>query len=147
VFAEGATRRGLRAYVHVVAREIFGYRSQSYRLRFPDRLIERRAFVIAIANGPQWGNGAIIAPRAALDDGLLDVVVVEARSAARIAWHVPRLFNGRIDRVPGVSVVRSMWVEIESTEPLCMQADGEALSGKPLVARAEVHRGALLVCA
>ena len=42
-----------------------------------------RELLIAIANARQYGNGALVAPPARLDDGLLDVVMVGHRSALR----------------------------------------------------------------
>ena len=40
------------------------------------------AFLLSFANGRQWGNGAVIAPHARLDDGLLDAVARQGAESA-----------------------------------------------------------------
>jgi len=71
-----------------------------------DQAAAHRAFLISFANGRQWGNGAIIAPDAAIDDGYLDVVVVSAQTKATVLRALPRLFSGTVDRAPGVQIRR-----------------------------------------
>jgi diacylglycerol kinase (ATP) len=53
---------------------------------------------VAIANGRQYGNGAVIAPHARLDDGRLDVVIVRDRARMRVLLELPVVFAGRVDR-------------------------------------------------
>ncbi len=65
-----------------------------------------RAVLVVVANGVQYGNGARIAPDARVDDGQLDLVVVEERSRLMTLCQTPRLFNGTMARVPGCSIRR-----------------------------------------
>ena len=46
------------------------------------------AFFISVANGNQFGNNFTIAPRASLNDGLLDIIVVKKMSKLRLVWAV-----------------------------------------------------------
>jgi diacylglycerol kinase family enzyme len=55
---------------------------------------EVRPLLIAFANARQYGNGALIAPQARVDDGRLDVVVVDDRPLLGIIRRVPALFRG-----------------------------------------------------
>src|SRR6185312_15844992 len=61
-----------------------------------------RPLLIAIANSRQYGNGALIAPGALLDDGKLDLVVVNDMPAWRVLMHAPKMFAGTVARVRGV---------------------------------------------
>jgi YegS/Rv2252/BmrU family lipid kinase len=146
-FSEASGRRGLRRYVRTIAREISAYRPRRYRITIDAETIDKRAFLLAIANGSQWGNGATIAPSARLDDGLLDVVIGEAETTWEVLRHIPLLFTGGIERAPAVTHQRAASVEIESDEPLCIHADGEVVRAETRSVNVRVHPGALLVCA
>jgi YegS/Rv2252/BmrU family lipid kinase len=146
-FGEASGRRGLRRYVRTIARELSTYRPRRYRIAIGARLIETRAFLLAIANGSQWGNGARIAPGARLDDGLLDVVIGEAETSWQVLRHIPLLFTGRIDRSRAITHERAAALEIEGDEPLCIHADGEIVMVETRSVSVRVHPGALLVCA
>jgi YegS/Rv2252/BmrU family lipid kinase len=146
-FAEAAGRRGLRRYVRTIASELATYRPRRFRIAVDGEFLDVRAFLLAIANGPQWGNGARIAPRARLDDGLLDVVMGEADSTWDVLRHIPLLFTGGIERARAVTHRRAARVEIESDEPLCIHADGEIVPVETRSVSVRVHPGALRVCA
>jgi YegS/Rv2252/BmrU family lipid kinase len=145
-FNSGSRGRGLQGYARLVTSELFTYRPRQYRLRVDQAETNPKAFLLTIANGPQWGNGARIAPDARLDDGLLDVVIAETSSALQAVTQVPRLFTGTIMQARGVSLVRGRHVSIEANEPLCLHVDGEAVPVDSMRLEARVHPAALLVC-
>jgi YegS/Rv2252/BmrU family lipid kinase len=118
-------RRGFTTYVRITARELLTYQACTYRLGAD----ARRALTVTIANAPQFGNGARIAPQAVMDDGLLDLVVVEARPMIETIWGVPRLFTGGINKLRGVSTERIERATIESDQPMCFHVDGEPVQG------------------
>ncbi len=106
---------------------------------------ESRAVIVTIANSAQFGNGARIAPGALVDDGELDLVVVEERSRLATLVQLPRLFNNTMARVPGCSIRRVRNVVIEADQPVIFHVDGEPVSGGNRL-RVRVHPGALRVC-
>ena len=145
-FSRRGGARGLQGYVRVVSRELFGYAPSTYRVQFEGDATEHRAFLLSIANGPQWGNGARIAPGARLDDGLLDIVIADVPSAIAALRQVPRLFTGTIDRAPGIVTRRTAAVTITADGPCCLHVDGEPVACDSREVRASVHPGALRVC-
>jgi diacylglycerol kinase family enzyme len=62
-----------------------------------------------------------------LDDGLLDLCVIERTGSFRALWHGRRLFSGTIDRMPGVRLFRSRGIRITRPCAGLLQVDGEAL--------------------
>jgi diacylglycerol kinase (ATP) len=144
VFDRRGGRRGFRRYVAITGRALLTYRPEHYTITTPDSCRTSRAVLIAIANSSQFGNGARIAPGAALDDGLLDLVVFEERARWRTIGSVPRLFNGTVNQVAGCSMCRIREARIESDRPIAFHLDGEPAEG---VARLDVrvHPGALRV--
>ena len=88
-----------------------------------------RALLVAVANTRQYGNGAIIAPRARPDDGRLELVVVPPLGILAGCWHVGHLFRGTLHRLPGVRMCPVQAGEIAAGEPLAFHVDGEVVSG------------------
>jgi diacylglycerol kinase (ATP) len=140
----GLVRRGFLRYLEITTHEVFTYRPDEHSVVVDGDVQRTRALVVAVCNSRQYGNGAIIAPHARVDDGLLDVVVIEDRSILAIAWQVPRVFSGKIDRVPGVSIRRGAHVEVTSGRPVIYHVDGEPFVGGASVT-ARVHPRALRV--
>ena len=123
--------RGLRRYVHATFSTVFRYTSDIYRIGTEAQtdLFEGRALIVELANGTQFGNGVMIAPRARLDDGLLDLVIVAPRGALRTLWGARRLLDGTIDHDPGVQTTTVSRVTIEAQQPMCFHVDGEVVQG------------------
>jgi YegS/Rv2252/BmrU family lipid kinase len=94
---EEGGRRGLLAYVRIALGMAFGYRSETFRIEAGAQRFEGPALIVAFLNGRQYGGGAVMAPGARLDDGLLDVVVIEDCPRLEVLLNVPRVFLGRIE--------------------------------------------------
>ena len=75
-FAE-AGKRGLTTYIEQVLKESLKYKPDTYTVEDETGVHKYKAFLIACANAAQYGNNAYIAPRASMQDGLLDVIVME----------------------------------------------------------------------
>jgi len=144
-FGRAHGQRGFRRYARIVTRELLVYQPQIRRVTIDDAASEHRAFLLTIANGPQWGNGAIVAPGARVDDGLLDLVSVESPSRLQLIGAVPRLFAGTLDRSSAVRIRQIVEVRIAGEAPVLFHFDGEpVLSAQPeLLVR--VHAAALTV--
>jgi YegS/Rv2252/BmrU family lipid kinase len=100
---------------------------------------ERRSFTaytVGAANSRTYGGGMRAAPDAMLDDGLLDVVVLE--NVGKIAFLtkiLPRVFKGTHVREPCVHVFRAREVTIDADRPFVMYADGDPIGQLPLRVR------------
>jgi diacylglycerol kinase (ATP) len=128
-FDKPGRRRGLRGYVAVTARALVTYVPRNYTITTVAGCTPSRAVIVTVANSAQFGNGARIAPRARLDDGLLDLVIVEERARWRTIANVPRLFDGTVERMPGCSICPIQQATIESDQPMTFHVDGEPVEG------------------
>jgi YegS/Rv2252/BmrU family lipid kinase len=138
-------KRGLAGYVRIGVRALLSYKAATYTISAEGAHKIVRAVLVVVANGVQYGNGARIAPDARVDDGQLDLVVVEERSRFLTLCQTPRLFNGTMARVPGCSIQRLRQLTIECADPMIFHVDGEPIQGgTTLVAR--VHPRALRIC-
>ena len=111
--------RGFAGYLRIAARALISYSPASYTITTEETCVTVRAVLVVVANGVQYGNGARIAPDARMDDGQLDLVIVEERSRVMTLCQTPRLFNGTMARVPGCSIRRVRETTIASVEPRC----------------------------
>lgn len=119
-------RRGGWPYVRLGVTEGWRYSASKYRLEIDGQRRELCAFLIAFANGREYGMGARIAPQAALDDGILDVTVVEDRPSIARFWHARHLATGHPERATCVGVCQATTATIESDAPIEYHVDGEA---------------------
>jgi diacylglycerol kinase family enzyme len=109
-----------------------------------EELYDGGFFVVAIANGRSFGRGMRIAPRASLDDGLADVVLIEPLPFWRVPLRMPRLLAGRHLGLDGVLFTRARTVRLEPRGAMPpFDVDGETLASGPATIR--VLPGALRV--
>ena len=138
-------RRGMLSYVTIAARELFRYRPPEYTVTVDGETISSRALLIAVANSRQYGNGALIAPDARLDDGQLDMVLVQERSPLATLWEARRLFNGTLARAEGVMMKRVTQATIGADEPFRFHVDGEPVAETSTTLDIRIHPGALRI--
>jgi len=121
-----APLRGPLPYFYIAAREFANYQPEPLRLHLEDGVMEMTPFLVTIANTAQYGNGAIIAPHARPDDGVLEVCVIQPMNFAEFVMNAPKLFNGTADTIPQITYYRSQTATIEKTGPVLFHVDGEA---------------------
>lgn len=138
-------RRGMLPYVTIAARELFTYHSPEYVVTADGETVRLHALLIAFANSRQYGNGAMIAPAARLDDGKLDLVIVQERSPLATMWEARRLFSGALERAPGVMSKQVTQVTITAERPLRFHIDGEPINEECMTLTVRVHPRALRV--
>lgn len=90
------------------------------------------AMWVAVANAPNYGGGLRIAPEAVLDDGLLDVCIVERISWAALLALYPALLRGQHLRARCVRYFRCGKAEFRAPVGAIVHGDGELLGKVPL---------------
>lgn len=101
------------------------------------------AMVAAFANTPTYGGGILIAPQARLDDGKLEICVVQAMAKARLLRLFPSVYSGRHLDFPEVRYFQADRLRIETEKPAEVYADGEYVCSTPV--DVTVERAALKV--
>jgi diacylglycerol kinase (ATP) len=136
-FASGVYRkmRGRSRYLLSAIRALGKFRGVHVRvfLKGPEQApLEGIALVLGILNTPSYGGGLRLAPEASLEDGRLDLVLLENLSAFEIARVLPRLaMSGEIrtKRIRRFCVTRA---RIETERPCAFHADGEIIGLTPV---------------
>lgn len=106
---------------------------------------EGRIYNVAVANGRYFGGGMKVAPDAALDDGLFDVVTLGDFNFGDLILRGLDIYSGKHLRNPKVSVHRARRVEATCADgvEVLLDVDGEAPGRLP--ATFELLPGALKV--
>jgi len=129
-------RRGVFTYVRLGVRKVFSYQPEAWLVECGNQRFEGRALIVAFVNGRQYGGAAVIAPGARLDDGLLDVVVLEDAPVVELLLNVPRLFLGTIDRCRRYRRMAVAEAVLTGATPVLFHRDGEP---EPAVDRIEAR--------
>lgn len=125
-FANEGTR-GFITYIKTTMTEFFKYKAQDYTFDIDGIRHEERAFVIACCNAAQYGNNAYIAPRATMQDGLIDVTVMHGFNVVEGPIIGARLFFRQLDKDRHVSIYRGKRVVIERRHDDILHIDGDPL--------------------
>jgi diacylglycerol kinase (ATP) len=129
-FAErGLRKRGPLAYLQIGIAELVRPRTTRYEICIDEERCEYHALMLALANGRQYGNRVYIAPGARLDDGLLELVIVEQQSALSIAMRLPSVFLGRLRPGRGVTMRAVRELTVRADTEILFHADGEPGQG------------------
>ena len=86
----------------------------------------------AFANTPVYGGGMKIAPRAQMNDGLLDVCLVGGVDPFKLFCMFPSVYFGRHLKIREVEYFSSARVRVETESPLDVYADGEYVCRTPV---------------
>lgn len=120
-----AGARGLRSYVRETLLLFRTYRPGRYRVTIDGETTEHSALLIAVANSSQWGNDARIAPGASLQDGVLEVAIVEDPPLVAVPFMLRQLFAGTLKEERGLHFRRGAAVRIERPAEGPAHVDGE----------------------
>ena len=108
------------------------HRPQDMRVEVDDSLwYEGGAYLVAVANGTTFGHGMRVAPTAQVNDGLFDIVLVEAMPRIQALNALRKSFRGTHLVQGGVNFKRGKQVHITG-ENIGLDLDGEHASGNTL---------------
>jgi diacylglycerol kinase (ATP) len=133
---------GKVTFFYALTREFLAWQNTTVAVELDDGVRrEGRLHDVIVANGNFHAGGMKLAPDAAQDDGLFDVVTIGDVTKRDFLTTAPKLYSGRYLAHPKVELLRSSTVEISAAEPLPLEVDGEPIGTTP--ARFEVVPAAL----
>lgn len=120
-----AKTRGLAAYTNLVLREYDRYKCSDYHLILNGHDYYRTAWFIAVANSQQFGYNLAVAPKAKLDDGLMDISIIDKVPLDHVPITAPLAFTNHLDISQHVEMFRTREVLIEGNADKWVNIDGE----------------------
>ncbi|HEX8425405.1 diacylglycerol/lipid kinase family protein [Hymenobacter sp.] len=125
MFAQAGTR-GLSTYVKVALREYRHFQPTPVQVTLHgQKLFDTSCYVLAFANAAQYGNNAYIAPRANIQDGLLDVCIIDGLSLTRAVRVGVGLALGTLATSGQAVYHTSRHILVRSATPIGYHIDGD----------------------
>ena len=118
-------KRGYATYASCVWEEFQHYQPRHYRYTWRGRTTEEALFLVAFANTQQYGNNAVIAPDARIDDGYLDIVLVRPFPLPYLPIFTALSFAGQIHQSPYVNIIKRKKFDIEQLDDPLGHIDGD----------------------
>jgi len=135
--------KGPPAFFAAVYKAVHRLRPVHLVIEMDDQTLDMECAAVMIQNTPYTGGGLLMAPGARMDDGLLDVVVVDDIGKMALMVNFPKAYSGRHFEHASFSLHRTSRVRIESGERLPKMFDGDLCGWTPV--EAHVEPGALRV--
>jgi diacylglycerol kinase family enzyme len=108
-----------------VFKDFFKYKAEQYQLIGENIDITTKAFLINFANAGQWGYDAYIAPKASIQDGLIDIAIVSEFPMIKAPSFALQLFTKNIDENLHMNTIRAKEVTlIRENEDSPVHIDG-----------------------
>jgi diacylglycerol kinase (ATP) len=110
-----------------------GYRGVNVELQCPGRdPLRKRVLLAAALNTRSYGGGVRLAPEARLDDGELDIVVIEMLSRLEVARLLPRLLLTGELKTERLTRFRAAKARLSADERSGFHGDGELVGNTPV---------------
>ena len=124
-----STKTGISLYLSALLNILFhDFYCYSVRLKIDDgEWMEKEVLLIAANNGPTYGGGFKITPDARLDDGLLDICVVDKIPRWQVLPRLPFVIFGKHAWMKPAHMYRARRLVIECDMGLPAALDGELI--------------------
>ncbi|MCX6292424.1 MAG: YegS/Rv2252/BmrU family lipid kinase [Bacteroidetes bacterium] len=86
-----SSKRGYSTYVKLVLTEFYKYKPFRYELCVDGNEFQKECFLLTFANSSQFGNNAVIAPFADVQDGIIDISMMNkfpVYAAPHLIWRL-----------------------------------------------------------
>lgn len=111
---------------------LLNYTAPTVTLTMDGKRLERKLFIAVAANGTRYGRGLRIAPKAEMDDGMLDLCFVRDLPRLKVATLFPTAYFGQHLRVEEVEYFRFQKLCVQTEAPIDVYGDGEYVCKSPV---------------
>lgn len=125
-----AKGRGLYTYAKISIREFFKFKAQHISLNIDGNQIEASTFMTVFANANQFGNDFIISPLAKIDDGFLDVCLVQKPKLYQIPKLLFQIFRKHTQHSSLIQIIKAKKISLQLEKNTNLNMDGEAIKGQ-----------------
>lgn len=133
VFSAQAFKKiGETAYSLAVFRQLIKLKSYKLKMNLDGKRIERENIFTEISNTRYTGVSFLMAPGAKIDDGLLDITLLNRCSRLRLLQLFPTIFKGQHIHQPEVETFQAKKISIQTDIPKILTPDGELFGLTPI---------------
>jgi diacylglycerol kinase (ATP) len=135
--------KGLAVYLVAIIRALANYKAHPMTVEYDGNRIHRRLLFASSANGRCQGGGFWLTPDALIDDGLLDICMIDNLRLDEIIRYIPRLMEGTHTSLKQVTMGRARNISITCAAPMPVATDGEVIATDARAITVEALPGAL----
>lgn len=123
---------GSLSYIFGVLEEVAVLKAAKIELNIDGKIIKREAIFTEICNSRYTGGDMMMAPNAEIDDGFLDVIILNKVSRRKLLSLFPLLFKGEHINDNAVEVFKGRNILLKSDQVLALTPDGETFGETPI---------------
>jgi YegS/Rv2252/BmrU family lipid kinase len=124
---------GTNRYTILSVVEVLRHKSRPATLIMDDKKIEDEFIFIIACNSIHVGKGMKMAPKARLDDGLIDLIVIRSGvSRTRLLQVLPKLFDGSHINEPELEYYQTSHFSLIPETDEILNIDGEIMGSTPI---------------
>ena len=117
---------GFLSFLYGTVMALIQFDSFQLSLEVDGKLVyEGPATMTAVANGQYFGGSMQIAPRAVLDDGVFEIVLIEGLKKGKLLRCLPTIYKGAHGQFPEVRFMQGTTVRAVSPDRVLLDIDGE----------------------
>ena len=120
----GLKSRGPQVYFRLVTSEFMKFQPKKISVRWDGGSYSGMPFMVNLANGSQFGNNFKIAPEASINDGYLDIGIIEKIPIHMVPEIILRMRNGTLNNFKYYKTFRAKQFLLRS-DYVGMNIDGE----------------------
>lgn len=117
-------------YYLVVLKKILTFKESSFKIYSDELLADEKFLLVMINNSSRTGGGFHVSPKASVNDGLLNLVIVKPLSILKRFFYLPKIEKGKHLQLPFVNHVTGTEFTVECDRELPAQLDGELIKAQ-----------------
>ncbi len=121
VYTRGKKSNYFTALVHCLRH----FKSYNFTVTYDGKQEQHYGLIAALGNGTQIGGGIKLFPDAELDDGYMNILMVDYLSRLRTISAFIKLITGKINTLKEVTAARVKSASFTTEKPCSIQAEGE----------------------
>ena len=137
--------KGMAVYLVAIIKALANYKAHPMSVEYDGERVHRRLLFASVANGRCQGGGFWLTPESLIDDGLLDLCLVDKMRLDEIIRHIPKVMEGTHTRLKQVTMARARQINVTSNAPIPVATDGEVLTTDARTVTVETLPGAIEV--
>jgi diacylglycerol kinase (ATP) len=113
--------------IYAALRGLVAYRPRTVEVTWQGGRFVGPVMFVAVTNTRSYGGGFRVSPGASIEDGLLDVCIVQAAGKVRLLGQFPRILRGTHGEIEEVTLAQAPWARVRPLDraPLAVCLDGE----------------------
>lgn len=133
---------GKSKYFRSLLATLFKFKSIGFSVEYNGKTEKHYGLIAALGNGRTIGGGIKLFPEAGIDDGRLDLIMVDYISRIKLFAALLKLMRGKVNKVKEATVAKVKAAKFTMDDPeFTIQAEGELYENVPI--EAEIVSGKL----